>query len=158
MLTATSARATGKRNVGTRVNCEAVILVVHDGARYQDVLGRANIKGIRVVAKLALVTGRVIVCHINDIEVGSRVDAHELDWRILDVQALDAGLLQGVGIEELGLGLATVGPLSIPPLGAVAINDVARGTGDGDVSSGDLSVTLVLLRILKCCILEYFKT
>lgn len=34
-------------------------------------------------------------------------------------------------------GLATVGALAVPPLGAVAINHVARGAGDGDVRSGD---------------------
>lgn len=89
------------------------------------------------MAELATVTSRVIVRHINDIEVGSRVDAHELDWRVLDIQALDAGLLQTVGVEEFGLGLATVGPLAIPPLGTVAINDVARGTSDSDVGSRD---------------------
>lgn len=59
---------------------EAVILVVHNGARNQDVLGRPNVKSIRVVAKLSLVTSRVVVGHINDIEVGSRVDAHKLNW------------------------------------------------------------------------------
>lgn len=55
------------------------------------------------MAELALVAGRVVVCHVDNVEVGGRVDAHELDWRVLDVQALDVGLLEGVGVEELGL-------------------------------------------------------
>lgn len=134
---AARAGATGKGDVGAGVDGQAVILVLHDGSRDVDVLGRANVKGVSVVAERARVTSRVVVGHINDVEVSGRVDAHELDWRVLDVQALDVGLLQGVGVEELGLGLATVGALAIPPLGTVAINHVARSTGDGDVSSGD---------------------
>lgn len=89
------------------------------------------------MAELAAVTSRVVVGDVNDVEVGCRVDAHELNWRVLDVQALDGGLLHGVGVEELGLGLATVRALAIPPLGAIAIDNVARGAGDGDVSSRD---------------------
>lgn len=134
---AASAGATGKCNVGAGVDGQAVILVVHDGARDVDVLGRADVKGIGVVAKRARVTGRVVVGNVNDVEVGGRVDAHELDGRVLDAEALDGGLLHGVGVEELGLGLASVGALAVPPLGAIAINDVARGAGDSDVSSGD---------------------
>lgn len=89
------------------------------------------------MAELAAVTSGVVVGDVNDVEVGCRVDAHELNWRVLDVQALDGGLLHGVGVEELGLGLATVRALAVPPLGAVAIDNVARGAGDGDVSAGD---------------------
>lgn len=57
--------------------------------------------------------------------------------RVLDVQALDVGLLQRVGVEELWLGLSSVGALAIPPLRAVAVNDVARSAGDSDIGSGD---------------------
>lgn len=134
---AASAGATGEGDVGAGVDGQAVILVVHNGSGDVDVLGRANVKGICVVAELAAVTSRVVVGHIDDVEVGGRVDAHELDGRVLDVQALDVGLLEGVGVEELGLGLASVGALAVPPLGAVAIDDVARGAGDSDVGSGD---------------------
>lgn len=87
------------------------------------------------MAKVATVTSRVVIVYVDDVEVGGRVDAHELNWRVLDVQALDGGLLQGVGVEELGLGLSRVGALAIPPLGTVAVNDVARGTSDSDVGS-----------------------
>jgi len=40
-----------------------------------------------------------------------------------------------VGVEELGLGLAAVGSFAIPPLGAVAIDRVARGASDRDTFS-----------------------
>jgi hypothetical protein len=43
-----------------------------------------------------------------------------------------------VGIEELGLGLAAVGTLSIPPTRAVGVDDGTRGSLDGDIRSGDL--------------------
>ena len=132
-----SAGAAGKGDVCARVDGQAVVLVVHNGARDVDVLGGADVEGISVVAELAAVTSRVVVGHVDNVEVGGRVDAHELDWRVLDVEARDGGLLQGVGVEELGLGLATVGTLAIPPLGAVAIDDVARGAGDSNVGSGD---------------------
>lgn len=134
---ATAAGASGEGDVGAGVDSQAVVLVLHNGSRDVDVLGRADVEGIRVVAELAAITSRVVVRHIDDVEVGGRVDAHELDGRVLDVQALDGGLLHGVGVEELGLGLASVGALAVPPLGAVAIDDMARGAGDSDVSSGD---------------------
>ena len=42
-----------------------------------------------------------------------------------------------MGVEELGLGLATVGTLAIPPLGAISVNNVARCTRDGNVAAGN---------------------
>lgn len=66
------------------------------------------------------------------------VNAEALDGGVLDVQALDAGrALEAVGIEELGLGLAAVGALAVPPLGTVAINDMARSTDNFDVAARD---------------------
>lgn len=65
-----------------------------------------------------------------------------------------------MGVEELRLGLASVRALAIPPLGAVAINDVARRTSDSDIGSGDramydVSPGQTCIRILENCILEY---
>jgi hypothetical protein len=42
-----------------------------------------------------------------------------------------------VGIEELGLGLATIGALSVPPTGTVGVDESAIGSLDGDVGSRD---------------------
>lgn len=42
-----------------------------------------------------------------------------------------------MGIEELGLGLATVSSLAIPPAGSVAVEDGTRGSLHSDIGSGD---------------------
>ena len=42
-----------------------------------------------------------------------------------------------MGVEELGLRLAAVAALAIPPTTAVTVEIGAVGPGDGDVSSGD---------------------
>jgi hypothetical protein len=42
-----------------------------------------------------------------------------------------------VGVEELGLGLATVGTLAIPPSATLTVNDRARSTDDGDMVARD---------------------
>lgn len=41
-----------------------------------------------------------------------------------------------MGVEELGLRLAAVGALTVPPLGTVTVNNVAGGTLDGDLGTG----------------------
>jgi hypothetical protein len=38
-----------------------------------------------------------------------------------------------MGIEELGLGLASIGSLAVPPAGSAAIDDMALFAGDLDV-------------------------
>lgn len=40
-------------------------------------------------------------------------------------------------IEELGFGLAAITALTIPPAGAVAIENSTRSSFDGDVGSGN---------------------
>ena len=52
-------------------------------------------------------TCRVVHGEIGDGQIGGRVDAHELNRRVLEVKAGDRRTLQAVGIEEFGLGLAT---------------------------------------------------
>lgn len=42
-----------------------------------------------------------------------------------------------MGVEHLGLGLSAVAAFSIPPLGTVSINDMSRGTRNGDVCTAD---------------------
>jgi hypothetical protein len=82
-------------------------------------------------------TSGVVNGDIADGEVSSAVDGHALDWSVLEGQASDGGLLQGVRVEELWLGLATVGTLSVPPLGTVTVKDGAGSTSDGDVGTRD---------------------
>lgn len=82
-------------------------------------------------------TGGVVHGHINDVQISGRVDAHELDGRVLDLQSGDRRLLERMGVEHLGLGLAAVAALAVPPLGATAINDMARSARNRDVCTGD---------------------
>lgn len=42
-----------------------------------------------------------------------------------------------MGVEELGLRLATIAALAIPPTTAVTVEIGAVGSGDSDVGSGD---------------------
>lgn len=123
---AARAGAAGERDVGAGVDGEAVILVLDICARDVDVLGGADIEGVGVVALAG--AGGVVHGHVEDIQVGRRVDAHELYGSVLDVQVLDGGLLERVGIEHLGLGLAAIAAFAVPPLGTVAVDDMARGT------------------------------
>jgi hypothetical protein len=70
-------------------------------------------------------------------KVGDAVDAEGLDGGVENVQALDVGVLKGVGAEELGLLLSTVAALGIPPSLTLAVDRVARGTLDEEVVSGE---------------------
>lgn len=50
--------------------------------------------------------------------------------------ALDNGVGHLVGVEELGLGLATVGALGVPPAGSITIES-GTSTVDGDLVASD---------------------
>jgi hypothetical protein len=54
-----------------------------------------------------------------------------------------------VGVEELGLGLATVGTLAIPPSATLAVNDRARSTDDGDMIARDRDKRTTPLLVTK---------
>ena len=133
---ATTAVTPSESDVGARVNGETIILVLDDSARDVDAGGRANVKSISVVATLGITKGVIHVDIINT-EVGDAIDAESLDGGVDDVQFLDVGVLEGVGAEELGLGLATVAALGIPPTLTFTVNGVARGTLDEKIVSGE---------------------
>lgn len=42
-----------------------------------------------------------------------------------------------MSVEELGLGFAAVGSLAVPPAGTATVDDMARGTGDVDILTGE---------------------
>jgi len=44
---------------------------------------------------------------------------------------------QAVGVEELGLGLAAVAALAVPPASTITVEDTAGSTSNGDRSTGD---------------------
>lgn len=136
---AVAARAGAARemDVGARVDGEAVVLVLDVGVGDGDAGGGADVEGVGVVAAVGDVAGGVVDGDVVEGEVGGAVDAEALDGGVLDVQVGDGGLLHGVSVEELGLSLSAVGALAVPPLGAVAVNDVSRGSLDGDLGTRD---------------------
>ena len=134
---ATRAGTTNEVDVGARVNGQAVILVLDVGVGDGDASGAADVESVSVVATVGDITSSVVDGDVVQNQVGGTVDGETLDRGVLDVQVGDGGLLQGVGVEELGLCLAAVGTLSVPPLSAVAVDNVAGGTLDGDLGTGD---------------------
>ena len=86
-------------------------------------------------------TSRIAILVINRDGVQSQlvrpVNAENLDWRVLDVDAGDGGRSQAVCVEKLWLCLATVGTLAVPPAGSAAIEEGAAGTGDGNALAGN---------------------
>ena len=117
----------------TRVDGQAIILVVDGGTVDGDVGTLTNVKGIGVVALAR--TGGVVNGHVSDGQVVSQ-NAEALDRGVVDLQAGDAGLVELVSLEELGLGLATVATLAVPPASTVAVDLGTGGLLDGDVGTG----------------------
>lgn len=68
-----------------------------------------------------------------------RLDTEGLDGRVLDVQTGDSRVIQVMGIEELGLRLATVGTLAIPPALSSTVDSVVGGASNNDVGTRDLN-------------------
>jgi hypothetical protein len=96
--------------------------------------GRAShIESISVVSKRN--TSRVIHSKIGDSQISGGVDTHELDRRVLEVQASDRRALQAVSVEEFGLGLATVWSFSVPPACSIPIDFMSRRASDRDRSA-----------------------
>lgn len=75
-----------------------------------------HIESISVVAKRIGVSSRVVNGNIRNGQTLRGVDGEALDGSVEDVETRDRGrALETVGVEELGLGLASIGPLTIPP-------------------------------------------
>lgn len=132
---ATGAGSSRELDVGSGVDGQAVVLVLDIGTRDDNIGGAANIKSICIVT--FAISSRVVHRDTHDVEIGSSIDRHELDGSVLDVQTLDGGGLERMGVEHLGFGLSTVAALSIPPLSTIAIDDMARCTRNGDVCAAD---------------------
>lgn len=134
---AAGAGAAGEVDVLAGVDGKAVILVLDVGVGDGDTSGGADIEGIGVVATVGDITGAVVDGDVVKGDIRSGVNGETLDGGVLHVKVGDGGRLERVGVEELGLGLAAVGALAVPPLSAVAINDMAAGALDGDLGTGD---------------------
>lgn len=132
----TTAVAASEGDVGARVDGKTIVLVLDDGSRDIHAGGGANVEGIGVVS-----TERIAerVVHVNpvDAQVGDAVDAESLDRGVENVQVLDVGVLEGVGAEELGLRLAAVAALAIPPSLTFAVDGVSGSSLDEQVVTGE---------------------
>jgi hypothetical protein len=95
-------------------------------------------------------TRRVVHSEVGNGQIGSRVDAHKLNRRVHKLKTGDGRRFQGVRVEELGLGLATVGSLSVPPACSTAVDFVPRCSGhcDGGAGNGDQRTTPLF--VTKC--------
>lgn len=88
------------------------------------------------MTQLPRVTSRVVNGDIRNGQASSTVNGKGLNWSVENVQAGDGGVSgQAVSVEELGLGLSSVGALSVPPLGTIAIQRVSRSAGYSNVFS-----------------------
>lgn len=129
----TVAVAVGEGDVLTGVDGQAVVLVVDGGAVNSDVGAGTDVKGIGIVAELG--TGGVVEEDVLDGEVVG-LDAEAMDGGVVDLQAGDVRLVQLVGREELGLLLATVASLAVPPTSTITVNLSTRVLLDGNTGSG----------------------
>lgn len=111
----------GEVDVLAGVDGDAVVLVLDGGAGDGDVGTLADVETVGVVTALG-VTVAVVDGDVLDHEV-VRLNGDGLDRGVLDVETGDLGVIEVVGVEELGLGLAAVGSLTVPPLSTVAVED-----------------------------------
>ena len=118
-----------------RVDGNAVVLVLDGSTADVDTSGLADVETVGVVATVVITVG-VVDGEVVQVDIGS-LDTDGLDGGVLDVDALEGGVLNIVDVHELGLGLATVGALAVPPAGAVTVDDGAGGLGDGDVLTAE---------------------
>lgn len=125
------------------------VLVLADRALDRDRITLGNIVAVSVVAAVAVAVG-IVDSDILNSQSRSVVDADGLDGRVLDVQALDDGVaVKLVGVEELGLVDTAVGALAVPPPATVTINQVALGTSDRDIGSGNTDQRTVPLFVAE---------
>lgn len=78
------------KTYSSRVNCEAIVLVLDNGVGDDDVARVTNIVSVSVVSQFIGITSRVIGGNgVNDKIVGS-IDTEALNWMVLDVQSGDS--------------------------------------------------------------------
>lgn len=112
-----------------------MVLAHSTGDRH--IIRRADIKAVSIVPARTIASG-VIDRHARDGQTIHSIDADSLNRRVGDFQVGDRGIGQVMGVEELGLGLAAVASLAIPPAGAIGIENGTAGAGDLDAAAFDL--------------------
>lgn len=85
--------------------------------------------------------------HVRNRKSVAAIDGNGLYGRVLDVQVGNGRVRQVVGVEELGLGLAAVGALSVPPSGTVGVEVGAGRAFNGDLVALDLQKRAIPLLV-----------
>lgn len=119
------------------VHSHTVILVVDISAGDNHVRTVANIESIGVMAARA-VSGLVVDSHIGDSQPVTSINADRLNRGVLDVEIRDSRIGEIMRIEELGLRLAPVTSLAIPPTRSIGIQVCAVGTLNRDAGAFNL--------------------
>lgn len=110
-----------------------------------------HIESIGVVTKIISISSRVVNGNVRDGKTLSRVDRETLDRSIDDVETRDLGRpLETVSVEELWLGLSSVGSLTIPPFGTIAVEFVTGSARDRNVGPRNGEKWTRPLLILPC--------
>lgn len=128
---ATGAGTAGELDVLARVDGDAVVLVLDRGTGDVHAVALADVKGVGVVAAV-VITVRVVDGEVFEVQVVG-LHADGLHRCVLDVQAGDRRVFQFVGVHELGLRLAAVRALAVPPARALTVNHGVFGGSDGDI-------------------------
>lgn len=142
-----------RMNRGTyrsRVDSNAIILIVHIRSSNDHIATRPNIESIRILAQT--VSRRVINRHARNGQAIHPVDGNSLDGRVLDVQVRNRRVGQVVRIKELGLGHAAAAAFAIPPARAVRVEVRPRGARDGDARAFDLQEGAVPFGVAPGCL------
>ena len=128
---ATGARTARELDVLARVDGDAVVLVLDSGTGDVHTIALADVEGVGVVAAV-VITVRVVDGEVLEVQVVG-LHADGLHRSVLDVQAGNLRVLQIVGVHELGLRLAAVRALAVPPARTFTVNHGVFGGSDGDV-------------------------
>ena len=115
------------------VNSNTVILVVNIRSTDRNARAIADVKPICVGPKR--IASGAINSDSSNCKVSATIDAEDLHRWVEDVDVGDGGRDQIMCLEELGLGLATVGALSIPPVCTVAVKVGSAGLCHGNIGS-----------------------
>lgn len=118
------------------VDGNTVVLVVDLGAGDGNTSGRTDVKSISVVTALG-VTILVIKSELVDSKTVNTVDADSLNGGVLDIKIVNLGVSELMSRKELGLILATVSSVSIPPSLTTSVKHSTRAL-NGDLVSRDL--------------------
>ena len=85
---------------------------------------------------VGLITSSVVNQNVGQGQM-VRKDTETLDRSVVNLKTIDVGVLHLVGIEELGLLLAVIASLAIPPTGTITLDLTTRGLVDSNGVAGN---------------------